>query len=90
MFLKAWLSGKVGDCDVGVPTNYIPQGRGEVLSLISGCRILEIGIGLFSKNKICLKNIDSSEQSRGQLTILKAGEIFDATQALNTIKTMVS
>lgn len=92
LFLKAWLSGRVGDSAVGIPENYLPQGRGEALSLISGCRILEIGLSLYSGSisSNCSKNMDATRrQSRECLFIYKEGDNQDVTQSLNAVKAMV-
>ncbi|KAF8815344.1 hypothetical protein BYT27DRAFT_7214069 [Phlegmacium glaucopus] len=87
-FFKIWLSGEVGRVKDVKFQNYLPQGRGEALSLISGCRILEVGLSLYSTPGHCFEN---SFEGRGRegLAIYKEGENNQVFQSLSKVKAMV-
>lgn len=91
-FFKTWLSGGVVGSKT-IPQNYFQQGRGEALSVISGCRILEIGLSLYSKTATAetSKNVDASEaRGREHLYIYKEGENCDVSESLGSVMTAVS
>jgi hypothetical protein len=90
IFLNLWLSGEFGQ--IPIPIGYLNQGRAEALGLISGCRILEIGISLYSKPGHCNPNMEEfKRQGRENLLIpTGADESTKISRSLNVIKDMVS